>query len=326
MNNNNDSRYVQEDEIDLRELWNTLVKKKILITILTSVITIAGIIFAYSKTPIYEARALVEIGNYKLDNVDTNNNSKTNAILDNPSTLVKKLNILFIDMLKDEKDRLASISSINISKGANEFLEIKSLSTSNNLSENEILKVVKYIQKEHKKILDDVKENRERKIKNIDSQIYDIHNKFIPLLDNKIKFQKIILKNYNNDIKKIKENLLKIEKINPSLSALKLMEKRDLVKISMTLNLDILDMLARKENLITTSINNLKDEKLRISTLMLPHNYKNTQIIGKIITHDYAVKPKKKLIVIVSFITGFILSIFLVFFLDFIGKKEDQTV
>ena len=35
-------------------------------------------------------------------------------------------------------------------------------------------------------------------------------------------------------------------------------------------------------------------------------------------TNEYAIKPKKKLIVVVAFITGFILSIFMVFFIEFI--------
>lgn len=58
---------------------------------------------------------------------------------------------------------------------------------------------------------------------------------------------------------------------------------------------------------------------------MLPHNYKNTEVVGKIIINDSAIKPKKKLIVIVAFITGLILSIFLVFLIEFIrGFKEEE--
>ncbi len=50
-----------------------------------------------------------------------------------------------------------------------------------------------------------------------------------------------------------------------------------------------------------------------------------TKQIGKIKIDDSPINtPKKKLIVVVAFITGLILSIFLVFFLDFISKmKED---
>jgi len=58
--------------------------------------------------------------------------------------------------------------------------------------------------------------------------------------------------------------------------------------------------------------------------------YKNsimTKKIGDIIIGSEAInKPKKKLIVVVSFVTAFILSIFLVFFKEFISslRKEDK--
>jgi len=58
------------------------------------------------KTPIYEARALVEIGNYKMHNNNNNNNNNNNkVILDNASQLTKKLTILFVDMRKGELEK-----------------------------------------------------------------------------------------------------------------------------------------------------------------------------------------------------------------------------
>ena len=81
----------------------------------------------------------------------------------------------------------------------------------------------------------------------------------------------------------------------------------------------------KKDILNTTILSQLEEERNLIQSLLLPHNYKNTQIVGKILINDYAIKPKKTLIVIVSFITGFILAIFLVFLIDFIrGFKETE--
>lgn len=51
-------------------------------------------------------------------------------------------------------------------------------------------------------------------------------------------------------------------------------------------------------------------------------NLQNSKVVGDYIVYDYPIKPKKKLIVLVAFITGFILSIFIAFFLNFIGKKD----
>ncbi len=62
---------------------------------------------------------------------------------------------------------------------------------------------------------------------------------------------------------------------------------------------------------ITLKLNNLQE---RIS----PKNLFLSSIIGKISFHDYPIKPKKKLIIIVSFVASLIFSIILIFILEFI--------
>ena len=220
------------------------------------------------------------------------------------------------------KNRKSEISSIVVPKGSKEFLEIKSLAVSNDFALKEIEKVISYVQEEHKKILNDVKQRRELKVANLDVQIYNIQNKAIPLLENKINFQEKTLVEFNNQIERISKNLKNIELSNPSLSALKLMEKRDLTAFIIDLNTKIMDMKDKKEMLSTVEIDKLKEKKLLLSSLMMPHNYKNTQIIGEIIINDDPIKPKKILILIVSFIIGLILSIFLVFILEFIRSEN----
>ena len=84
-----------------------------------------------------------------------------------------------------------------------------------------------------------------------------------------------------------------------------------------------MDMKDKKETLATINVNSLEEKKLLISSLMLPHNYKNTQIVGDIITNNNPVKPKKKLIVIISFVTSLTISIFLVLFFEFMRRKDE---
>lgn len=52
-----------------------------------------------------------------------------------------------------------------------------------------------------------------------------------------------------------------------------------------------------------------------------------TQLLDDITVGDAAVKPKKKLIIVVAFITGLMLSVFLAFFLEFIAgmKKPEEN-
>ena len=307
-----ENRYIQEDEIDLRELFKIIWDKKIFIILFTLAITVLATVYAYSKTPIYEAKALLEIGEYKKNPVD-------DAV-----ALEKKLSTIFIDMEKNLKDKTSEISNISVVKGLKNFLEIKSESTSNEEAKNEILKVLTFVQNEHEKILDDVKKQKEMELRNIDLQISDIKSKSVDLIDKKIENNIKNLKSLEEQLKQIDENLKKIDTLNPSLAALKLMEKRDITNSINTITIQNFELESKKDELLTTTLYKLEESKKIIELSLLPHNYKNTQIVGEIMTNDFPTKPKKSLIVAVAFVTGFIISIFLVFFIQFIQgiRKE----
>ena len=307
-------KYLQEDEIDLRELFKTIWDKKVFIVIFTLVITILAAIYAYNKTPIYEAKALVEIGEYKL-------NSTTKNSIDDATALEKKLTTIYVDMEKNLKDKTSEISNIAIVKGLKNFLEIKSEATSNEDAKNEILKVLTFVQGEHEKILDDVKKQKEMELRNIDLQISDIKSRTVALIDKKLENNVKNLENLQEQLKFVDENLKKIDSLNPSLAALKLMEKKDITNSINTLTIQNFDLESKKDELLTTSLYTLQENKKIIELSLLPHNYKNTQIVGEIMTNDFPTKPKKSLIVAVAFVTGFILSIFLVFLINFIRKN-----
>ena len=308
-----ENRYIQEDEIDLKELFKTIWAKKIFIVIFTLVVTILAGFYAYSKTPIYEAKALLEIGEYKKNPVD-------DAV-----ALEKKLSTIFIDMEKNLKDKTSQISNISVVKGLKNFLEIKSESTSNEEAKNEILKVLTFVQNEHEKILDDVKKQKEMELRNIDLQISDIKSKSVALIDKKIENNIKNLKSLEEQLKQVDENLKKIDTLNPSLAALKLMEKRDITNSINTITIQNFELESKKDELLTTTLYKLEESKKIIELSLLPHNYKNTQIVGEIMTNDFPTKPKKILIVAVAFVTGFIISIFLVFLFNFIKQNANRT-
>jgi len=318
-----EQNYYQEDEIDLKELFKILWDKKNFIISITAVITILAGIHAFNKTPIYEATTLIEIGNYKNNNNNNNNNNK--VLVDSVPELVKKLNLLFIDLLKNEKDRKATITSISTTKGVSGFLDIKSEASSNELAVNEINKVVSYIQNKHQTIMDDVKNRRKLEIKNIQARIDNIKNKEVKLLIQKINAQQNNLNNYQSQLNTMIANIGDISKTDPALTAIKLMEKRDVATFVAELNLQLMDMRDKKDTLETTTINNLIERKKLVESMLLPHNYKNSEVIGRVITNDYPIKPKKKLIVAVAFIAGFILSIFLVFIMNAFRKDDDKA-
>jgi len=200
--------------------------------------------------------------------------------------LVKKLNLLFIDLLKNEKDRKATITSISTVKGTSNFINIKSESTSNKLASNEINKIVTYMQSKHRAELENIIGNRKSKITSIDRQISTIKNKQLELLSSSNN------KNLNGN-----EALLN--------------------------SLQLITMINGKLGIL--SISELIKEKTELDLLLNKRNYKNSEIVGHIITNDYPIKPKKKLIVTVAFIAGFILSIFLVFIMNAFRKEDDKV-
>ncbi len=307
-------KYLQEDEIDLRELFKTIWARRFFVITFTLVVTVLAAVYAYTKTPIYEAKALVEIGEYKL-------NGTTKNSIDDAVVLEKKLSTLFVDMEKNLKDKTSEISNIAIVKGLKNFLEIKSEATSNEEAKNEILKVLTFVQGEHEKILDDVKKQKEMELRNIDLQISDIKSRTVALIDKKLENNVKNLENLQEQLKFVDENLKKIDSLNLSLAALKLMEKKDITNSINTLTIQNFDLESKKDELLTTSLYTLQENKKIIELSLLPHNYKNTQIVGEIMTNDFPTKPKKSLIVAVAFVTGFILSIFLVFLINFIRKN-----
>jgi LPS O-antigen subunit length determinant protein (WzzB/FepE family) len=311
-----DKNYYQEDGIDLKELFGIVWAKKTLIIGMTTVITLVAGIYVFNKTPIpiYEVNALIKIGSYQLYN-----STSTNKVIVEPATeLSKKLNVLFVNKNK-------VITSISVAKH-NSFIDIKSEANSNEIASREILSVMSFIRDKHQKILNDIKNRRELKIKNINTKIDTIKNKEIKLLVEKIKIQTLSLNDHKLLLKNIEKNIKALENTNPELAALKFMEKRDLLSFIVESNLRLIDMHYKKDKLETTSINNLLEKRKLISSILLPHNYKNSEIVGQLITSDYPIKPKKKPIVAVAFIAGFILSIFLVFMMNAFRKEEDTVV
>ena len=317
----NIQRY-EEDKIDLRELWKTLVRRKGMIAGITGFVTLLAISYSLLKTPMYEAKVLIEIGNYKL----LNNNNNNKVLLDNVSQLEKKLNILFIDVYENLKNRESEISSITVPKKQNIFLEVKALAISNKKAKLEIEKLVEYIKMKHQEILSDVKTRRELEIRNIDIEVNDIKTKEVKLLDDKIA---LLEKNINMSEKEIillNKDMKNINNSNSAFIALQLMQKRDLVKTIAIYSESLIDLENKKNILESTTINKLLENKALLLSMLLPYNYKNTEVVGEIMINDNPVKPKKKLIVVVAFITGLMLSIFMAFFLEFIkGAKKEEV-
>lgn len=124
-------RYIQEDEIDLKELFITIWKRKMFIVLFTSFITLIAIIYVVLKNPIpiYQGKAFLEIGKIQSQTFGQ-------ALFDNPADLAQILSIEY----KVE----ASIPKATIS-----LLEITSKNQNKEKIQNDIKDAVTFIINKH---------------------------------------------------------------------------------------------------------------------------------------------------------------------------------
>ena len=333
----------EEKEIDLRELFKIIWNKKLFIVIFTSIITLLAILYMYSKTPIYEVSSVIKIG------------STDGELLEDSTFLEKKLKLIFNvgskkNILKENSIK-SIVSKVSIVKNIPNFIEISTQAFSN---ENAIAKnneVLKFIQDEYKYKLDEYQDVINQNIYNLNKEVEYIQDIELENLKEKIKFlNEVDLVSLNNKLlfnntklKEYEDNITKISKRKSSndtqnmLSAMEILNNQNLI-LNLQNKIENLNkekkVLTREElrnlnNQITIDIPKkildveykIKEEKFKISK----NNLVDTSIVGDIQINDNPIKPKKKLIVVVSFITAFILSIFLVFFMAFIsGIKEEK--
>ncbi len=288
-------------------------------------VTLLAVVNVSIKTPIYEVKALLEIGSYKTEIVNNQGQTSIETVtLDDANELSKKLSMIFIDLKENEKDKEFRITKINLSKGMKNFIEISSESTSNDLGTKGLNEIITYIKDIHLKLLKDIKERNDLEIKNIDFLISNIQNGKIINVSKKIELYNQNIINLEEQMKSVVETLKNMNTLDYSISALKLMEKRDISNEITVNKLKLYDLIEQKENLTNIDLNKLFERKKLLETLSSPYNFKNTEIVGNILTDDNPIKPKKALIVVVAFVTGFILAIFMVFIMQFISSMRKE--
>jgi len=239
MQSNLEKQNIYEDEIDLRELFNTILEKKFFILIFTSLVTIAAIFYAYLKRPIFEVKANVQIG--FIDD----------ELIADPDTLVKTLNIVFNVEDKSsstKKEYISTVTSINKNKKIKNFIEIKTEGISNPEALKLNKEVVKYIKDNYKSTVEQYILNTNNKIKSIKKQIYNLENFETENIKREIKLlrkQAIVkidekIKNINEqDIANIQQQikLLKSQNIIKIDEKIKNIEEQDILNIKKQIKL-----------------------------------------------------------------------------------------
>ena len=122
---------MQEDEIDLRELFQTIMKRKWFIFIFTALVTIGATIYTFMNNPIpiYQGKVLVEIGEVQSEKFGTQS-------FDNPNNLSKIIDTIY----KTES---------NVPQRTNNLLEIVIKNSNKKLIKENLELASDYIIKKH---------------------------------------------------------------------------------------------------------------------------------------------------------------------------------
>lgn len=102
----NEQHLIQNDEIDLRELWATLVKRKISILLITVITTISAAIYAYTATPVYSGEVLIEIGKIILNSDPINDKPTIIQPIENGADLQGVIEQTFNTNIREEKIKI----------------------------------------------------------------------------------------------------------------------------------------------------------------------------------------------------------------------------
>ncbi|MGC8925063.1 MAG: Wzz/FepE/Etk N-terminal domain-containing protein [Calditerrivibrio sp.] len=212
----------QEDEIDLKDLIKTIMKRKYFIITFTMIITLLAAIYAFLKTPIYEINSNLKVG-YIIN---------SNSI--EPKTMIEYIKGNF-DNSKNENKKFPQVDA-DIIKQTNDLINIKIRAFSNDEALAYLDKILDYIHKEEDKKISFYKENIKSQIKLLEIQITEIEQQ-INALENQLKTTKNpllfqILLSHTKDYQiKILENKLKITDLNFQLSPLRITKTDTIGKV-----------------------------------------------------------------------------------------------
>ncbi len=275
-----------QDEIDLKDVWKIVIKRKYYIVLITLGVTFLAIFYAYTKKPTYEAKALFEVGYY------SSGYGSANTLLENPSILVKRIEVEHINNRSEKEE--ATLEQVFIPKGSNNFIELVTHASSNDEAVQKIIMIEQEIKERHQVLLDSYLSFMRQKMENIQTQRDEL----------------VVEKNLLNEL--IIEKAKSIDKIaqnNPAVAAI----------YSIDLNSKSSELA-----LLKSKIYALNAQLTEFSNSVLTNNIKPTMMIGNITMNKYPIKPKKSIIVVVAFISGFILSLFSIFLIEFLSKKNDE--
>lgn len=290
----NQEQYIQEDTVELRELFGLLKKRSKMIISVTAVLTLSAIVYVFFiAKPVYEAKALVQLAQI---------NKKS---LESPENIKVKIETIYDVNVKNKVVELPDVYNVDAPKGTVNMLSIITNGYDNASAEKKLLLVIGFIMEEQQEYLMSYKEMEEEKLR---------------MIQNVIKQKEGTLKIYQDYFDKYKEKLAGVSKKDAEFSSMRLIEKEQEQEQEQEQKKGQIEIQSLIDQLFDLR-NSASDIKEKIG----PFNIENVKVIGGIKFLDRPIKPKKLFIVSLAFSAGLIFSLLLAFSLEFIpSMKKDE--
>lgn len=132
-------RYIEEDEIDLRELFRVLWARRKFIIVFTLFITLLAVVYAFVKPSVYSGNVVIEIG----------------EVINNEGIIKKDnkiINIFYLDSANNLKEIISSKFPVSVSvpKRTNNIIRVSYQDIDINKIDNKLNEVVDFIKERHK--------------------------------------------------------------------------------------------------------------------------------------------------------------------------------
>lgn len=277
---------IQEEEIDLREYINVLLKRKgiIILIFLIAVIT-AAIVSYFVLTPIYQSSVSfqVNIGLVKQFYYPT---SSTNPYISDILIILTSDSIL-----RESAEKINLEYDYNKIKGKVEVINIK---------ETNIIALT--VEDENPKLV--------RSLANSIVEVFIDKNQSI--YDEKRKMAEENLKIYEEQLDDVEKNIIEIEKTKIKIAYSKgISDAEKHFQTSLLLNSLVTER--NNYNFLISKVSSIKEDLM---------NYQGFKIIDLAIEPIAPIKPNKKLNILIAGVLGLFVGIFVAFFLEFWEKGK----
>ncbi len=292
---------VEEDEIDLRELFGVLKKRKKIIIATSILFVLLALAYIFLAKPIYSAKATIQIG--KVLKKNENTGVLMSQYFDNVKNLKQYLDIKYDTSGKyRDKNATGYIKSITIGKrnASRGFLNITAYAHNNKEAIKSIQKPIDDILKQDKAYYDTIIENKkdilERlnqkfiydktvilpqlkqdlellktvELKKIDDKIKSVNLVNISALKNKIKQNEVEISKKTTAIKSMRKEILHVVKKDPALATMASMQIANLENDTANLKTKIIDLESKISILKKETIPNLIAEKRKLLEIIIP--------------------------------------------------------